>query len=59
MDHRARAGEPPQDEGLHPWVLLVCLALAGVVCALLLSVTVRVMSQEPAAPPPITGRPAK
>ena len=48
METRGRRGEERDEEGLHPWVLVVCLLLAATACLLLLSFTIRVMSEEPA-----------
>ena len=48
MATRRHPGEERDEEGLHLWVLVVCLLLAAAACLLLLSFTIRVMSEEPA-----------
>ena len=54
--HHPREKYP--DEGLHSWVVLVCLALAAVACFLLLRFTINLMGDQPPVQPttPSTAR---
>ncbi len=57
VQHRPKEHYP--DEGVHAWVVLVCLAAAALTCFLLLRFTIGIMSDQPPAEPTPVTRPVR
>ena len=54
------SGQEYPDEGLHAWVVLVCLAFVAVTCFVVLRFTINMLSaQPPVQPAPATGPPGR